>query len=69
MASCFIHQVETHHHTRCNFQDLKDQVQVSFESSRIDDDNRDVWLTEENEVAGGFFVRTSRLQRVLCVLL
>src|SRR5262245_6002852 len=59
-----VHKVETHHYAIGYLENLEDQIEVPLQPRRIDYDQRDVGLAEEDEVARDFLVGASGLQRI-----
>ena len=51
-----VHQIDRHHHALGDLEHLQDEIEVSLERGRVDDDHCGVGPAEEQEIARDFFV-------------
>jgi hypothetical protein len=56
VAFGLVHQVQADHDPVRDLHDLQDQVEVALEPARVDDDDGDVRLSEEQEIARDLLV-------------
>jgi hypothetical protein len=60
LSLCFVHQVETDYYPAGDFKDLKDKVEVPFQTGGIHDNDGTVRLTEEDKIPSDLFINGGR---------